>query len=53
MKHLQHSYETFETLENILLQHALSAQRNISLLLGRMEAHRLWSSPEATAQRRL
>ena len=39
MKHLQHTYKTSETLENIRLHHALSAQP-ISLLLGRMKAHR-------------
>jgi len=38
MKHLQHTYET---LENICLQHALLAQHNISLLLGKMEARQL------------
>jgi hypothetical protein len=40
MKRLQHTYETFKTLENIPLQYALLAQHNISLLLGRMETHR-------------
>jgi hypothetical protein len=40
MKHLQHIYKTSETLENIRLQHALSAQRNISFLFGRIEARR-------------
>jgi hypothetical protein len=40
MKHLQHTYETSETLEYICLQHTLSAQRNISFLLGRMEGRR-------------
>jgi hypothetical protein len=40
MKHLKHTYKISETLENIRLHHALSAQ-HISLLLGRMKACRL------------
>jgi FtsZ-interacting cell division protein YlmF len=41
MKHLQHISEIYETLETYAsLQHALSTQCNISMLLGRMEARR-------------
>ena len=38
MKHLQHTYEILETLEIYICN--IRFQRNISLLLGRMEAHR-------------
>jgi hypothetical protein len=38
IKHLQHTYATFETLETDACN--MRFQRNISLLLGRMEARR-------------